>query len=74
MLGLKQQLVSSWGSDGIDEEKLHTKVIIFNINDIAIAITNDIAINIIIFIFPKTLNDIEDDEQKTASTSISCFD
>jgi len=26
MLGLKQQLVSSWGSDGLDLEKLHTKI------------------------------------------------
>jgi len=26
MLGLKQQLVSSWASDGLDEEKLHTKI------------------------------------------------
>jgi len=26
MLGLKQQLVSSWGSDGLDEQKLNTKI------------------------------------------------
>ena len=30
MMSLKQQLVSSWASDGLDVEKLHTKVFIFN--------------------------------------------
>ena len=55
MLGLKQQLVSSWGSDGLDEEKLHTKVVIFNINSIAIALIIGIAIAIIICIAITTI-------------------
>lgn len=55
MLGLKQQLVSSWASDGLDEEKLHTKVFNFNINNsIAIAIIIGIAIAIIVIVVPTT--------------------
>ena len=56
MLGLKQQLVSSWASDGLDMEKLHTKVLDMNIDSsitMAIIII-DIANAIIFIVIPKT--------------------
>ena len=57
MLGLKQQLVSSWASDGLDMEKLHTKVLDMNIDSSSITmaiIIIDIANAIIFIVIPKT--------------------
>ena len=56
ILGLKQQLVSSWASDGLNMEKLHTKVLDMNIDSsitMAIIII-DIANAIIFIVIPKT--------------------
>ena len=48
-MSLKQQLVSSWASDGLDVEKLHTKVVNIDIDNIIC-----IAITIIVIVIPKT--------------------
>ena len=61
MLGLKQQLVSSWGSDGLDEQKLNTKVIIFD----------SIAITILIMMMTMTMRMIMMKRRKNSSAQIS---